>query len=227
MITRFGLLKRSPKMTPEAFDAYWRDVHGPLATALPNLKAYFHHTVVERGDHAILGPWELDGLSELHFDDLESMRAAFATASGEEAKDDLSLFLEDMHLVVCEQHAVIPAQLPEGPVVSRMSLIKRKPGMSDEAFRREWLEVHAEMMHKWPNVLGYNQNLVIDRFHTTTAQSATYDEVPVDGIVQIWFPSEEKAAETHATEIVAETLAHARDFLSEITPFLVRTRRIV
>lgn len=227
MVVRFGLLKRSAKMSPEAFDRHWRDVHGPLAAHLPGLTAYYHHTVVEKGTHDIVGDWDVDGFSELHFDSVGTMNAAFATPSGAEAKEDLSEFLDDVRLVVCDRHSVVPVRnIDGGSVVKRMSLIRRKPGMSDEDFRHEWLEVHAEMLKQWPDVLGYNQNLVIDRLYKSNTQSAAYEDVPIDGIVEIWFPSPEKAAETHATQVVQETMAHAREFLSEITPFTVTTRRI-
>lgn len=227
MITRFGLLKRSPAMSRAQFDAYWRDSHAPLVAGLPGLRAYCQHGIVEKGAHAIAGDWELDGFSQLRFDDAASMRAAFAAASGQRAGHDLSVFLADARVVACETHTVVPARIEGDRVVKRMSLLRRKPGMSDSTFRHEWLELHAEMMRQWPGVSGYNQNVVVDRFHRSATQSASYDEVPVDGIVEIWFPSPEQAAATHATRIVAETMAHAREFLCEITPFLVSTRRIV
>ncbi|GKY86580.1 EthD family reductase [Sinisalibacter aestuarii] len=227
MITRIGLLMRNENMTPEEFDRHWRDIHGPLGAALDGLKSYYHHTVIERGDHPILGPWDLDGLSELDFEDDETMKAAFASDAGQLAKEDLALLLSDMRILVCERHVIVPMAPDAKPGLKRMTLIRRKPGMSDEAFRHEWLDVHAEMMRKWPNVLGYNQNLVIDRFHKSTVESASPEEVPIDGIVEIWFENEEKAAEANESQIVQDTLAHARDFLSEITPFLVTTRKVV
>lgn len=227
MITRFGLLKRNPNMTRAKFDAHWRDIHGPLAAGLPGLQAYYQHTIVEKGDHAIVGEWDIDGFSELHFEDVNTMNAAFATPAGDDAKEDLSLFLSEVKLVACEKHVVVPSSLGDGPVVKRMSPIKKKPGMSDEEFRYEWLDVHAKMLLQWPGVIGYNQNVVVDRFFGSNIESAKYEDVPIDGIVEIWFPSPESAAETHATQIVAETMAHAREFLSEITPFLVTSRQIV
>ncbi|MCC6306286.1 MAG: EthD family reductase [Rhodobacteraceae bacterium] len=227
MIARFGLLRRHPALSPEAFAHHWHDVHGPLAAALPGLRAYFQHRVLEKGSHAILGDWTLDGFSELHFDDMASMKAAFAAPSGGEAKKDLGEFLAEVKLVACEKHAVIPARLDPGPVVKRMSLIRRIPGLSDADFRREWLGVHSGMMKQWPDVLGYNQNLVVDRYFRSNTESATPDEVPVDGIVEIWFASDARMKAAHAAPIVAATMAHAREFLSEITPFLVETRRIV
>jgi uncharacterized protein (TIGR02118 family) len=226
MVVRFGLLKRNERLSPEAFDMHWRDVHGPLAADLPGLRSYAHHVVRAKEPHAIRGDWDIDGISELHFDSVAAMDAAFATASGAEAKEDLSLFLDDVWLVVCERHTVVaPHDIDGAPVLKRMSLIRRKPEVSEAEFRHEWLEVHAAMMRQWPGVLGYHQNLVIDRLYR--GQRATRDAVPVDGIVEIWFPGAEQAAATHATEIVRETMAHAREFLAEITPFTVGTRRIL
>ncbi|GKY87074.1 EthD family reductase [Sinisalibacter aestuarii] len=227
MISRFGLLKRSHEMSLEDFNRHWQEVHGPLASAMPGLREYFQHAVIARGDHAIRGPWELDGMSELKFDDLESMSASVAASENKAALADLPGFLSELNLVVCEKHEVIaPGDIGEG-AVKQMSLIRRRPGLSDEAFRHEWLEVHAKIVRQWPNVLGYSQNLVIDRYKDRDPQSVSQEELPVDGIVEIWFASGEKRAEAYRSQIVLDTMAHAREFLSEITPFLVTTRRIV
>lgn len=227
MIVRFGLLRRNAAMTRAEFNRHWRDIHGPLAAALPGLREYHQHAVVDQGSHPIAGNWDLDGISELHFDSLESMNAAFAAPSGGEAKEDLSLFLSEVKLVVCEKHRVVPRKPLEGSFIKRMSLIRRRPGLDDATFRHEWLETHAAMMRQWQNVLGYNQNLVIDRISSLGRAGASLDEVPVDGIVEIWFANHETAAETQASPIGVETLAHARAFLSEITPFLVDSHRIL
>lgn len=227
MITRFGLVRRSPHLTQAQFDAHWRDVHGPLAARLPGLRAYYQHSVQARGDHAILGDWQLDGMSELHFDSASAMTAAFATPSGTDAKEDLGAFLADARMIACESARVIPLQPDSNPGFKRMTLLRRKPGVSDREFRHEWQVVHAEMVRQWPGVLGYHQHLVIDRFHASPIESASHDEVPVDGLVEIWFADAAQADRALDIPIVQDTMAHARDFLSEITPFVVTSRRIL
>ena len=102
MITRFGLIKRNASLSHEQFDRHWRDVHGPLAAGLSGLRAYFQHTVQARGEHPILGTWDLDGISELHFDTRDTMTAAFTSSAGVEARHDLGEFLADARMIVCE-----------------------------------------------------------------------------------------------------------------------------
>lgn len=230
LIARFGLLTRNPSVSAEDFDRHWRDRHGPLAAQFPGLRSYFQHRVVNKDhfgiDHA-RGPWDLDGFSELHFDDLNAMMAAVSDPSFSAALKDEDGFLADVHLVACEKHVVVPVQTGEGPLVKRMTLLKKLPGMSDAEFRHEWLYTHADWVRQWPNVLGYVQNIVVDRYHGSRTGSAGYDEVPVDGIVEFWFRDKETAAELYASDIVTRTQRHALDFLDEITPYFVETRQIV
>ena len=100
-------------------------------------------------------------------------------------------------------------------------------GMTPEDFRHEWLTVHASWVRQWPDVLGYVQNLVVDRWHDSRTQSASYDAVPVDGIVEFWFRDTDTAARLYASDLVARTQEHAKVFLDQITPFFVETRQIV
>jgi hypothetical protein len=67
----------------------------------------------------------------------------------------------------------------------------------------------------------------VDRFHKSRTDSAEYDEVPVDGIVEFWFRNEAEAKDIYASDIVAKTQQHALIFLDEITPFFVKTSQIV
>jgi uncharacterized protein (TIGR02118 family) len=230
MISRFGLLQRASGLSQEDFDRHWLRSHGPLAAKFPGLRAYYQHLVVDREqfgiDHA-RGPWSLDGFSELHFDDIDSMLSAVSSIAFAGALSDETGFLGDVHLVACEKHVVVPVDIGDGPFVKRMTLLKRLPDLTAADFRREWLDVHASWVRRWPNVLGYVQNLVVDRYHGSRTESATYDEVPVDGIVEFWFRNKDEAAELYATDVVAETQRHARVFLDEITPFFVETRQIV
>lgn len=229
MIARFGLLERNPKLTRGAFDRHWRDAHGPLAARFPGLRAYYQHLVIDNDqfgiDHA-RGGWDLDGLSELHFESLEAMLAAVSDTTFDAAHEDEADFLGDVRLLACEKHEVVPVDTGQGPYVKRMTLLKKLPGMSDAEFRHEWLDIHAEWVRQWPHVLGYVQNIVVDRYHGARTQSADYETVPVDGIVEFWFRDKESAAELYASDIVARTQQHARDFLEEITPFFVESRRI-
>lgn len=230
MISRFGLLKRKAGMTSTTFNEHWKKSHGPLAAQFPGLKQYDQHRVTDREHFGIghtRGGWDLDGFSELQFDSLEAMKHAIDSSAFANAVSDENAFLDDLRLAICEKHTVVPLNLGDQPYIKRMTLLKRLPGISPEEFRHEWLVKHAEWVSQWPNVLGYTQNLVIDRYYDSRTDSADYDDVPFDGIVEFWFRNKEEAAKLYASDIVTRTQQHALEFLDEITPFFVETDNII
>ncbi|EHA17525.1 EthD family reductase [Halomonas sp. HAL1] len=231
MITRFGLLTKRKGLSTEAFNEHWHLVHGLMAARFPGLRGYWQHAVVDKEQFGITHSrgdyWDLDGFSELHFDDMEAMLEAVNGDTFAPALVDEIEFLDSVSLVACEKHEVVPVNLGEGSFVKRMTLLRRLPGISPEEFRHEWLVNHANFVRQWPKVLGYRQNLVVDRHQGSRTENATYNEVPVDGIVEFWFRNKEEAAELYASDIVAKTQEHAKVFLDTITPYFVETRKIV
>ena len=65
LIKRVSFIKRRPGMRPEEFSRYWREVHGPLALALPGMRRYVQCHVVpsayDTGEPATTG-WPRSGL---------------------------------------------------------------------------------------------------------------------------------------------------------------------
>jgi uncharacterized protein (TIGR02118 family) len=230
VIARFGLLKARSGLSAERFSEHWLKSHGPLAAQFPGLQRYYQHLVTNKEQFGIdhkRGMADLDGFSELHFESQDVMHRAIKSQSFAGALSDEEAFLDEVKIVVCEKHPVVPVNLGDGPYIKRMTLLKRLPGISAADFKREWLVTHAQWVRQWPNVLGYTQNLVVDRFHKSRTDSAEYDEVPVDGIVEFWFRNEAEAKDIYASDIVTKTQQHALIFLDEITPFFVKTSQIV
>ncbi|SLN53869.1 EthD protein [Aquimixticola soesokkakensis] len=231
MMTRFGLLTKKQGMPPQDFNQHWEAVHGPMASRFPGLRGYWQHAVTDKEQfgisHARGVDWDLDGFSELHFDDEGAMLGAVNDDSFTPALTDETDFLQDVKIVACEKHKVVEMNLDDGPYIKRMTLLKRLPGISPERFRQEWLETHANFVRRWPGVLGYHQNLVVSRYCGSRTEQASHDEVPVDGIVEFWFRDKEAAAELYAKDIVTETQEHAKVFLDTITPYFVDSRRLV
>ena len=54
-----------------------------------------------------------------------------------------------------------------------------------------------------------------------------HDELPIDGIVELWFESPQTLEAAFASPAGQRTMAHAKTFLAEITAFLVEEHRIV
>jgi uncharacterized protein (TIGR02118 family) len=230
MITRIGLLTRSPALTPQEFRRHWREVHGPLAARLPGLRRYHQNLVVDASqlaiDHA-RGSWEVDGFSQLSFDDVESMRRAVEASEFQPTVPDIPKFCSDIKVVTCQPNAVVPVAANAGPLVKRMSLLTRRPDITAERFRDEWFGFHAEAVKKFPNIMGYTQNLVIDRVAADLAGSASYEQAPIDGIVELWFRSVEDVQAAFHSPAAEISQRHALDFIGTITTYLVETSVIV
>ncbi|MGL4290691.1 MAG: EthD domain-containing protein [Phreatobacter sp.] len=222
MISRLGLLRRKAVLKAADFAAHWREAHGSLVTGLPGLHGYLQHRVIDPGQR---GDWAIDGISELQFADIDAMRAAVASQAFAAMTASTPAFLDQTNIVVCEKHAAIPLAAGDGPMVKRMSILRRWPEVSPETFRSEWLGRHAELVRTWPKLLGYTQNLVIARYSEHTSETS-YDDTPVDGVVELWFRSKEDAAEVLTTSAFARTKEHTDTIVASVAPYFVETTRI-
>ncbi|HZP88108.1 MAG TPA: EthD family reductase [Burkholderiales bacterium] len=228
---RMGLLRKKPDWTTEEFRAYWRSKHGPLAARASNLREYWQNAVIDRLQRGIdfaRGPWNFDGFSQLYFDDARHADQAFgADALAAELIADEQRFLGELHIVTTVQYVVVP--VPAAPtraaLMKRISTLKRRPELSEGDFRREWI-VHRDLVQQMPGVAGYRQNVVIAR-ERVKGQPCGYDELPIDGIVELWFEDGATLEAAFASPAGRLTMKHALTFLSEITAFVVEEQRVV
>src|SRR5689334_4646247 len=147
MIVRMGIIKRKADLSPARFRDHWRTVHGPLAARFPGLRRYHQNHVVDASqlaiDHA-RGAWDVDGFSQLWFDDLDAMRRAVASPAFPPTVPDISNFVGSIKLVVCEPNVVVPVDRNAGPLIKRMSILRRRHDIDAERFRKEWFGFHAD-----------------------------------------------------------------------------------
>lgn len=226
---RMGLIRKKPGWTDEAFRNHWRDSHGPLVAQLPTLRAYRQNLVVDRLQRGIdfaRGPWDFDGFSQLRFD--AAAQAGDAFSNGELAaaiRADEAHFLGGLHIVSVAQTEVIALPpKPEG-LLKRISLLRRPVAQTEEDFRREW-KVHADHVRRMPGVSGYRQNVVTAR-EFDKGTPCDYPELPIDGIVELWFENTDTLDAAFASPPGQVTMAHALSFLAEITAFVVEEHTVV
>ena len=151
------------------------------------------------------------------------MQRAFSTDLVNELGADEATFIGDLKLITAIQHQVIP--VPKGErLIKRMSTLKRRPGVSAEKFQREWFDVHSELVKRLPEVKGYTQNLIFDRSHGR-GRPVTYDELPIDGIVELWFRDAEESGCGFGSASGKTLMTHAEEFIAEISTFLVEDAR--
>jgi len=86
---RFLVVYETPT-DPAAFDEHYRQVHIPLAKNLPGLRRY----TVSRDVAALRGePFYL--VAELDWDDMDALRAAFASPEGQATARDIAELVPD------------------------------------------------------------------------------------------------------------------------------------
>jgi uncharacterized protein (TIGR02118 family) len=82
------LLVRKEGTTHAEFADYWLDDHSPIAAEMPGVEKYVTSlpTDPEKAEY--------DGVLELYFEDMESLRNAFDSVAGAETLADAEEFLE-------------------------------------------------------------------------------------------------------------------------------------
>lgn len=222
MQQRMGILNKRNDWTTDKFRAYWREHHGKLAAQLSGIDAYHQNHIidsVQRGISYKRGPESVDGISQLWFKNDEAMRQAFENTLGKRLIEDESHFIGRLRIVTVEENVVVPP--PTFAVaIKRMSFLRRRPDISPEKFAYEWREVHGPLVKKLPGVLGYRQNLITHR-QVPKGNIVGYDEMPIDGIVELWFENPQILDAAFSSHRGVETMDHASTFIEEITTFLV------
>lgn len=203
-------------------------MHGPLAAKLPGLRRYQQNHVVDREQRGIgyaRGAHDFDGFSQLWFDDVPSMSAAFTTEQVQRLGEDEAQFIGELKLVTAIQHVVVP-KAPGVPLIKRISLLKRRADINSEKFISEWFDVHSFLVKRLPEVKGYTQNLIFDRAHGR-GRPATYEELPIDGIAELWFTDLDSLNAGFGSDAGKTLMTHSTEFIAEISTFLVETHEVV
>jgi uncharacterized protein (TIGR02118 family) len=87
---RFLVVYETPS-DPVAFDLHYRQVHVPLAKKLPGLRRY----TVSRDATAVRGGEPFYLVAELDWDDMDALRAAFASPEGQATARDVAELAPD------------------------------------------------------------------------------------------------------------------------------------
>jgi uncharacterized protein (TIGR02118 family) len=102
-------------------------------------------------------------------------------------------------------------------VIKRITLVRRRDGMSKEDFERHWTTTHAALARRLPGIRGCRINI---------ARPAPGETLPWDGVGEVWFDSEaemEAAFEAMADEFAADRAL----FIGEAVRFVVEEHVVV
>lgn len=81
-----------------------------------------------------------------------------------------------------------------GKPVKLIALLKARPGMSREQFKKRWVEGHCPLTLKMKNLRGYRVNVAIEEYQELEG------ELPYDGTAELWWDSLEDMKEDFAAE---------------------------
>jgi uncharacterized protein (TIGR02118 family) len=104
-------------------------------------------------------------------------------------------------------------------MIKRVSLVRRRDGMSREEFLAHWLGPHADIVRQLPGLRGLRFGIV---------QRWTPDDAAWDGVGELWFDSVEAADAAFATEPYAGMLVDDRKlFMGEAQSCIVEERTAI
>lgn len=178
MITRFWLGRRRPGLTREEFSRHWNTVHGPFGLALPGLLAYVQNHLIP--DLSPLAPPVFDGCSELDFDDVAAMRAAFVSPQIADADRDELVFADRdrFGVVITERQTLFGATEPDTSARS-LTFVRVNPRCT----REQLIEQAERLLSEEAAAVG------AVRAELLVAVDDSEEPQACDAVLSLWFPT--------------------------------------
>jgi hypothetical protein len=224
MIARIDIFNKKDEVSSDTFRKHLNE-HEVNMSQMGGFQKYAQNYVVESTQPSGLGNEDyprsserVNAFSKIWFDDQSSAEKALnSNAIDALNRNDMG----DLKSVVTKQNIVIPTVEDKG-IYKMMQVLKRPVDVSPEKFEYEWCKVHAEMVpHTFPGVLGYTQNLVLNR--SISGKFVPYEELPIDGIVEFWFKDKESMDAAFSAPTAIKAIDHARVFIDEISTFTIES----
>ncbi len=210
MITRLWMGNARGGSSAESFRVHWRDRHAPIALRLPGLRAYVQNHPVSHGV-----PNAFDGCSELDFDDVAAMRAAFRAPVMADANEDEALFADERRfaLVVTERSVLADGKTP-ADAVRLMTYLHANPAMGRKP-------LVAAIQHDAAASPALRHEVFV------TLQKAHVGEVPpaCDVVESLWFAGEDDAEHYRTSAAAVEAAERLKGLAFGRETVLVRPLR--
>jgi uncharacterized protein (TIGR02118 family) len=191
VIKLIGGITRKDGMSVEAFQSYWRAVHAPLIARTPGLRRYIQlHSAPETYDEQLPA---YDGLAEAWFDSVEAFDAAVASSEWQAAVADAPNFIGKAVRMLATELPIIDAFASPAErrgMVKYAGFLKRKQGLTIEAFQKHWREVHGPLVVA--EIEGMRRYV---QAHALPETYALASPPAWDGVPQAWFDSLEAVPE--------------------------------
>jgi len=177
MLHSLYFITRKPSLSEAEFHRYWRDVHGPIAKKIRQLRGYVQsHRIPFAGMNSTY-----DGVAEAWLEDEAAITALRTSPEYLQGALTDELNFIDMNRVewmITNDHVILDSSQSPSQVKLIFQL-KRKSGWSLADARKYWIEVHGPIVKKLPGLRRYVQSHLIDAAYT-------YAEPKWEGVAQLW-----------------------------------------
>ncbi len=110
-------------------------------------------------------------------------------------------------------------------MIKRISLLYKKDGMSIEAFRKHWREVHAPIASRMPDLRHYAQQDVVTELGLL-GKGMSVEDLP-DGIAELTYDDEETSKISLASPEGRAAVADLKNFCRTLSTFVVHVRQVL
>ena len=184
MIKGIAMVAKKAGLPDDEFHRYWREIHGPLALRMGNLRRYVQS---HRSHYPLPGFDQVpyDGVAEIWFDTLDEIQNLPKNPdyiNNAQADEPNFIDVHKLAFLATREHVVI-----EGPPISQdtawikaIFLLRRRTDMTVAQFQDYWLHSHAPQIPRDAGVLRYVQ---CHQIPETYAQSTP----AYDGVAELWF----------------------------------------
>ena len=98
-------------------------------------------------------------------------------------------------------------------MIAAISLMRRRPDLTVEQFRRHWLHPHGTMTAELPGVRHYVQHHPVDGPGT----NAYAREIAIDGVPELWFDDYDQRRIAYTSPRMAECNIDSEQFVGSVT----------
>ena len=96
------LLMKKDNLSDEEFTRYWLHTHAPLVKKMPGVRKYVVNVVKKSLNREL----DYHGVVELWFDNVDSMKMAFASPEGRITQEDTYKFASSITSLYIEEHDI-------------------------------------------------------------------------------------------------------------------------
>ena len=109
-------------------------------------------------------------------------------------------------------------------MIKRVSILRRKPAYTREAFAKHWLEVHGPLAQKVPGIRRYIQNHITEAVRHPDLPP---DAQQIDGVVEMWFDDRAAMDRALSSPEAAAMFEDGTLFIDTVTSFIVDEKVVI